>query len=141
MKTILLDLNWTLVANSDVRKSPFLRQIEAETYREDLIKALAGHHVILITARPGKYREATLHSIESKTGWHPTEAHFNGDGLPPPVCKDRILRAVILDRFAPADLLAIESNPRTRSMYATHGIAAVTRDDFLSQIAGSEARP
>lgn len=129
---ILLDLNFTLVANSDRKRSPFIRQIEGEIYRPDLIRALDGHHVILITARPAKYRVPTLHSIESKTGWHPDEAIFNDTGERPADFKRRVLRDQLLLRYEPGQLLGVESNPKTRAAYKALGVASVTWDQFLS---------
>ena len=132
---ILLDLNHTLVANSHEKRSPFLRQIEGEVYREDLIRALAGHYVILITARPAKYRVPTLHSIESKTGWHPDEAFFNDLGEAPPVFKANVLQTVLLPRFGADRLLGVESNPQTRAAYARLGVRSMPWDQFLSEAA------
>lgn len=127
----LLDLNYTLVANSEQKCSPFLRQIEREVYREELIDRLRGERVFLITARPLKYRVPTLASIEMKTGWHPERDFFNGEKDRPPIAKQKALKAIILPEYPDARFVAIESNPATRVMYARHGIAAMTYDQFL----------
>ena len=74
---MLLDLNWTLVENSDQRRSPFAEQIAGERYRGWLVDLVRPHPVILVTARPEAYREATLASLAAKTGWQPLEAVFN----------------------------------------------------------------
>ncbi|MFW5883824.1 MAG: hypothetical protein ACOCVG_05590, partial [Verrucomicrobiota bacterium] len=75
----LLDLNYTLVANSPPRGErplrPFTRQIEKETYRHWLIDLLQPHEVILITARPSRYKEPTLARIADQTGWQPMDAY------------------------------------------------------------------
>jgi hypothetical protein len=127
---ILLDLNFTLVENSEEKRSPFTRQIENERYRMPLIKALRLDYVIMITARPHKYRIPTLHSIEGKTGWHPDVAIFNDTGERPPEFKSRAL-----DRIASElnfrDCIAVESNPATRAMYQARGIRAMPWDAFL----------
>ena len=60
---ILLDLNYTLVANSEVKVQPIVRQIEQEIYRSELIDAVRDLAVILITARPASHRTATLDSV------------------------------------------------------------------------------
>ncbi|MEE4211282.1 MAG: hypothetical protein V2I43_18690, partial [Parvularcula sp.] len=77
---ILLDLNYTLVANSPKRGEPpirpFIRQIEQEEYRQWLIELLRPHRVILITARPNRYQEVTLARIKEKCGWEPMDAYF-----------------------------------------------------------------
>lgn len=122
---ILLDLNYTLVENSDERQSPFTKQIALERYRAWLVELLKPHHVILMTARPAMYEAATLASIKAKTGWMPQEAYFNRYGVAPPLAKDRMLKEHVLPKHGQADYLAIESNPQTHAMYARHGIRSV----------------
>lgn len=134
---ILLDLNFTLVENSDERRSPFSRQIQIERYRVGLIKAISRDYVVMITARPHKYRIETLHSIEQKTGWHPDEAFFNWTGERPPDFKRRIVIEHLNDRFDLTACLAVESNPKTRAMYADFGIRALRWDDFLLERAAA----
>jgi hypothetical protein len=80
---ILLDLNYTLVANSTEKKRPFAMQIQHEKYREWLVSLVAPYHTILMTARPEMHRQATLDSIYFKVGWTPQEAHFNRYHKPP----------------------------------------------------------
>src|SRR5687767_10965154 len=108
---ILLDLNYTLVANSETKLQPFSRQIEQEIYRAELIAAIRALPVLLITARPDAHRIATLDSIKRKTGWAPQAAYFNTLRAPPALFKSYILRKEILPTHAPTELLAIESNP------------------------------
>jgi len=127
---ILLDLNYTLVANSEEKQRPFTKQIAAEQYRQWLVELIKPHHVILMTARPAMHKETTLSSIEAKTGWLPQEAYFNSFGLAPPLAKERMLQAFVLpqhkkDWHGGENFLAIESNPRTHSMYAKYGIRSV----------------
>ena len=128
--TYLLDLNYTLVANSERKRAPFSRQIEGETYRDELLQRLAGEKVILITARPQNHREQTLDSIAAKTGWRPNAAFFNEYNLRPQHAKERILRDEILPNW-PGPFFGIESNPLTRAMYAKHGIDSQTWAQFL----------
>lgn len=130
MKIILLDLNFTLVSNSKTKKRPFERQIEGETYRADLLEQLRGHNIILITARPDRYKEATLASLSDKTGWQPDEAYFNEDNVWPPASKKRALERYIFPEHGepPGRYLAIESNPATRQMYGVFGITACRYD-------------
>lgn len=70
----LVDLNYTLVENSPKwgapKIYPFIRQIEQETYRQWLVDFLRDKYAILITARPQKYREATLERIKLLTDWN-----------------------------------------------------------------------
>lgn len=126
----LLDLNYTLVSNSQEKRSPFTRQIEHETYRGELLQRLAGEQVILITARPDHHREQSLASIASKTGWQPMAAYFNEWNLRPPLAKEKLLLEQIRPRWS-GPFFGIESNPLTRAMYEKHGIEAQTWSEFL----------
>jgi hypothetical protein len=132
MMIILLDLNYTLVANSEQKISPFTNQILNETYRHDLIEKIQGNIIILITARPKIHQEQTLNSIYGKTGWLPTNFYFNYTKLPPPQFKQLILKKYILEKYPLKDLLAVESNPRTRNMYRTHSIPAWSYQEFIN---------
>ena len=131
---ILLDLNYTLVENSDEKLKPFVRQIANERYSLDLINRIKTFKVILITARPDMHREATMKNIEQKTGWQPDAAYFNKWFFHPPACKKRILETNIFPEFGinPEAYVAVESNPRTRAMYSNFGIIAITKDIVLA---------
>lgn len=118
----LLDLNYTLVSNSNEKRSPFIEQIKREQYRQWLIDILRGRHVILITARPEKYREPTLESIQAKTGAKFPEAYFNGSNLPPHLYKRDTFRKVIQPLYSGSAFVAIESNPRTIEEYKKCGV-------------------
>lgn len=126
---ILLDLNYTLVSNSEEKRSPFARQVENEQYRQDLLKSLQGLYVILITARPIKYQEVTLQSLSLKTGWLPDESFFNDLGYWPPAFKKSILDRFLSQRKL--HFLGIESNPKTRAMYLNNGIESCPYDKFI----------
>lgn len=123
---ILLDLNYTLVGNSTEKRSPFIRQIEHEVYRQWLVDLVKPYHVILMTARPAQYYEPTLDSIREKTGWMPQQAFFNEYNLPPPAAKSRMMKDYVFKDHGddPKNFFGIESNPKTRSMYANLGIAS-----------------
>ncbi|HPA16142.1 MAG TPA: hypothetical protein PLU30_00245 [Verrucomicrobiae bacterium] len=127
---ILLDLNYTLVANSPKRgitPPPMAVRLRTERYRQWLVELVRPHPVILITARPNRWREPTLARIFQETAWQPQEAFFAELGFGgPPGIKRRILMAHVFPRHGRnAHYLAIESNPRTRAMYARLGIMAV----------------
>lgn len=122
---ILLDLNYTLVENSEDKYRPFTKQIEAEQYRGWLVELIRPHHVILMTARPAMHKQITLANIRAKTAWLPQEAHFNDYGLAPPLAKERMLTEHVLPKHGAAAFLAIESNPKTHAMYARYGIRSV----------------
>ena len=124
---ILLDLNNTLVENSDEKRKPFAAQIAHERYRQWLVKLVASYHTILMTARPEKYKDHTMDSITRKTGWVPQEAYFNRYSKPPQTAKHIMLEESVFPVHGekPDQYIAIESNPRTKLMYETFGIPSV----------------
>jgi hypothetical protein len=124
---ILLDLNYTLVANSHEKRKPFALQIQQETYRNWLVSLVAPYHTILMTARPEKHKQPTLDSLYFKVGWVPQEAHFNRYYKPPHIAKRIMLEQLVLPKHGSSgeQYLAIESNPRTQAMYAEFGIPSV----------------
>ena len=114
---------------------PFSRGLAAEEYRTDLIEAVRGDHVILITARPERQWEETLTNILRKTGWQPQEWYFNDIDAWPPVFKKSALQRFIFPRYGEDGSLyyAVESNPRTRAMYAKFGIVAAPYEVFTQK--------
>ncbi len=134
MRLILLDLNYTLVANSEVKIKPFENQIQNEEYRKELIEKLKEDKVFLITARPDKYRFQTLNSIRSKLNWKPDGVYFNTQNLFPADHKQKILLLYVLPFYQRENILAIESNPKTRAMYHRNKIKAITYDQFLNGV-------
>jgi hypothetical protein len=132
-KIILLDLNYTLVANSDeIPRLPFMRRFEQETYDEILIDLIKDEYVILITARPDKHQTRTNRRIKEMTGFVPHESYYNYDNLQPHILKEKIL----LNKIFPVhgedinQYHAIESNQVTRRMYHRHGIKAEHKHDY-----------
>ena len=125
----LLDLNYTLISNSaphGIRPEPMHKRMQTELYREWLVGLLRPHKVILITARPDRWREPTMARIQELTGWQPMDAYFD-DGMirTPPAIKRRILLTKIFPKYGRGDYYGIESNPKTRDVYATLGIPSV----------------
>lgn len=120
----LLDLNQTLVdrAKDAPRIRPFELQIQSETYRQWLVDILKDSYVILITARPYKYKHATLEKIRELTGWSPHEAFFAEIRSWPHFKKEHLLKKYILPRINDDEFFGIESNPKTRAVYARYGI-------------------
>ena len=124
---ILLDLNYTLVSNSPKRGTTPPRmelRLRDERYRQWLVELVRPHTVILISARPETWMIKTLDRIEQETGWKPDDACFAPRGWwNPPAIKERLLEnAVFPVHGRDARYLAIESNPRTREMYAKFNI-------------------
>ena len=103
----LVDLNYTLVENSPKwgapKIYPFIRQIEQETYRQWLVDFLRDKYAILITARPQKYREATLERIKLLTGWQPQEVYFAEISATPPEIKEDLLLRYSIESLCAED--------------------------------------
>jgi hypothetical protein len=123
---ILLDLNYTLVANSRdtfSRELPYEKRIEQETYREALIEMIKPHYVVLVTIRDKKYQKQTLERISTLTHWLPHECHFAPQPMSPPDWKEQVLKKLLarMDKN-PAHYLAIESNEDNVKMYQRHGV-------------------
>lgn len=131
----LLDLNYTLVGNQQETRMlrPFTKRMQYEEYRRDLIEAVRGDYVIIITARPDYQMKATMENILRKTGWQPEEYYFNDFNAEPPVFKESALKRFVFPKHGtnPIQFYAVESNPRTRAMYGRHGIEAAPYDKFI----------
>lgn len=124
---ILLDLNHTLVENSEDKAKPFSKQIEGERYRLWLANWLRTRRVFMLTARPQQHEQQTMQSIADKlAGWQPERAYFNAGYGAPPDAKSKMLDLIVADGVILAECFAVESNPATRVMYARRGIAACT---------------
>lgn len=136
----LVDLNYTLVENSPKwgapKIYPFIRQIEQETYRQWLVDFLRDKYAILITARPQKYREATLERIKLLTDWQPQEAYFAEISATPPDIKEDLLLRYIFPKHGRngKDYFGIESNPKTRAMYLCYNIESLRAEDFKTKM-------
>lgn len=131
----LLDLNYTLVSNQMETRMlrPFSRRMQGEEYRSDLLDAIKDDYVIIITARPNYQQEETMENVFKKTGWKPDEMYFNDIDGQPPVFKESALRRFVFPKHGtePTQYYAVESNPRTRSMYAKYGIKAEPYEMFM----------
>ncbi len=120
---ILLDLNYTLVANNPARGTTPPRmelRLREERYRQWLVELVRPHTVVLITARPATWTLKTLDRIEEETGWRPDDACFAPNGWwNPPAIKEHLLKKEVFPIHGKdARYIAIESNPRSREMYA-----------------------
>ena len=134
-KICLLDLNYTLVGNQATTRllRPFSRRMDAEEYRADLIDAIRDDYVIIITARPAYQMRQTMENILRKTGWQPKEWYFNDIDAEPPAFKESALKRFVFPRHGTDGTVyyAVESNPRTRTMYRRYGIEAKPYDVFI----------
>lgn len=134
-RIILLDLNYTLVSNQQSTRllRPFSLRMEKEEYRKDLLDAIQENYVVIVTARPEYQKQNTLANIWKKMNWYPAEAYFNDINAEPPAFKESALRRFIFPKHGStgSQYLAIESNPKTRAMYARYGIEAVPYETFI----------
>lgn len=131
----LLDLNYTLVSNQAQTRMlrPFSRRMEGEEYRMDLIDAIKDDYVIIVTARPDYQMKETMENVKKKTGWEPQEIYFNDINAEPPVYKESALRRFIFPKHGMnhEQFYAVESNPRTRTMYSKYQIQAAPYEKFI----------
>lgn len=132
-KIILLDLNYTLIANSkEIRTMPLDKKIKSQKYETDLINLIKDNYVILITASPYRRSYKILRDIKEKTGFEPDESFWNFGRQPPILKKYWMENEVIPQHGDDGDkYLAIESNPSTRRMYKKLGIEARPKGDFI----------
>ena len=132
-KIILLDLNYTLIANSkEIRTMPLDKKIKSQKYETDLIELIKDNYVILITASPYRRSHKILRDIKEKTGFEPDESFWNFGRQPPALKKYWMENEVIPQHGDDVDkYLAIESNPATRRMYKKLGIEARPKGDFI----------
>jgi hypothetical protein len=136
-RIILLDLNYTLVSNQQQTRliKPFSARLDAEEYRPELLEAIKDDYVIIITARPSYQQRQTMENVYRKTGWKPQEAYFNDLDYDPPTIKRSILKRFVFPKHGTEgnQYFAVESNPRTREMYAEYGIKALPYNLFLNK--------
>ena len=135
-KIILLDLNYTLISNSDeIWDYPLDKKIKSQQYEIDLINLIKENYVILITASPYERSYNILRDIKEKTGFEPDESYWNFHRFnrQAPKLKEYWMENEILPMHGdnPDQYLAIESNPKTRDMYDELGIEAKPKQYFI----------
>ncbi len=125
----LLDLNYTLVANSQaLRWNSAEHRYANEQYRRwliDLLKATKPAGIILVTIRPEAEREMTLARIAAVCdGWQPDDVFFSTMSVTPPIWKRHACQELIFPKYGsdPKQYLAVESNLETQKMYSGLGI-------------------
>ena len=132
-KIILLDLNYTLISNSwAIRFERLPGKIEKRQYEHELVELIKDNYVILITASPYYTSFDSLKHIEENTDLKIAESYWNF-GKRPPALKKYWLEKAVLPTHGdnPEKYLAIESNEKTREMYAGFGIEARPKGDFI----------
>jgi hypothetical protein len=136
---ILLDLNYTLVANSPAHGTTPERmdkRLANERYRQWLVDLVRPHTVVIITARPETWMFRTLERIEEQTGWRPQDAFFAPKGWwNPPAIKEHLLHKKVFPGHGRyTRYLAIESNPSSRRMYSMFRIRSLWVDETGSSL-------
>ena len=132
-KIILLDLNYTLISNSwAIRREKLPEKINKRKYEHGLIELIKNNYIILITASPDMTSYDSLKHIEDNTDLKIAESYWNF-GKRPHELKRYWLEKAVLPAHGddPTRYLAIESNPKTREMYAEFGIEARPKGDFI----------
>ena len=132
-KIILLDLNYTLIANSwQIRYDKLPQKIFNRRYEHELVDLIKDNYVILITASPYYTSYDSLKHIEENTDLKISESYWNFGKRPPELKKYWLEKAVIPTHGDDAEkYLAIESNPKTRKMYEKFEIEARPKSDFI----------
>lgn len=133
-KIILLDLNYTLIANSkEIKYFQLDKKIKSQKYEEKLIDLIKDNYVILITASPYKRSYKILRDIKEKTDFEVNESYWNFGNRQPHVLKKYWMENEIIPQHGDdmAKYLAIESNENTRRMYKKLGIEARPKSDFI----------
>ena len=131
---ILLDLNYTLVGNSFLKKQQrnmsYAAKITHEKYRQWLVDLVKGHTVLLCTVRHVSYEIQTLQQIKDQTGWLPDASYFNPerDLWDGGIVKGRYMEQIIPSYGLPQErpYFAIESANSTKAMYRRHTISSVS---------------
>ena len=129
---ILLDLNYTLVGNSHLKryqKMPYIDKIPSEKYRGWLVDLVREHTVLLCTVRHQDFEDVTLATIAEKLdGWQPDRAYFNAtDSWKGAPVKKAYLETLIFPAFGKPEetrYYAVESLGAARAMYADYKIPA-----------------
>lgn len=132
-KIILLDLNYTLIANSwKIRFKKYPEKINLREYEHELINLIMGNYVILITASPYYTSFDSLKHIEENTDLRVDESYWNFGRRPHELKRYWMRKAVIPTHGDDSSkYLAIESNKTTREMYEKLGIEARPKSDFI----------
>lgn len=132
-KIILLDLNYTLIANSwAIRNDKLPQKIYNRKYEHELVELIKDNYVILITASPYYTSFDSLKHIEENTDLKIDESYWNFGRRPHEVKHYWMKRAVLPTHGDDTSkYLAIESNKLTRAMYKRLGIEARPKSDFI----------
>ena len=132
-RIILLDLNYTLISNSwKIRRDQLPQKIYNRKYEHELVELIKDNYVILITASPYYTSYDSLKHIEENTDLEIAESYWNFGKRPPELKRYWLENAVLRGHGNdPEKYLAIESNEKTREMYAEFGIEARPKSDFI----------
>ena len=115
-----------------MRKKRRNKKIYNRKYEHKLVELIRDNYVILITARPYYTSFDSLKHIEENTTLKVDESYWNFGKRPPELKRYWLEKAILPTHGNEAEkYLAIESNPKTREMYAEFGIEARPKGDFI----------
>lgn len=136
-KIILLDLNYTLAEKTGMNPHTFQYDVSKDVYRKDLVAAISGKRIFLITARTDNYEEETIRKIESDTGLKIERFYFKPYSkrfMKVHDFKKSVVLELFKEGFVPDDFFGIESNSETRNSYKSIGVESVPYKKYLDSI-------
>jgi hypothetical protein len=139
-KIVLLDLNKTLAEHCVWNWKTGWYDVDKDEYSLELINVLEslGYFVIIVTARPEIYKEATLTKLLSEHPDFPLMGYVCKNGKSDRFVKISVFKKAyaeeLLKFVEPTDLVCVESNAETRKEYKSLGIPVIKpREAFLNE--------
>lgn len=140
MKTILLDLNFTLAKKVKIDYTNWQYYPKEDVYSLELISELVkgDYNIILITARPDIYKKITVSQIESaglKCNRYVFKPYNKRFTKVHDFKKNFLSKLLKSGKYKLNDIIAIESSKETTRQYKKLGLVKVyTREEFLFKI-------
>lgn len=137
----LLDLNFTLAEQCEM--SPYNPKMDVYSKELAYVLSKQGFDIHLITARPYTYERETLAKIKKDLDLRLARAVFKSAvnmRINIPIIKSEYYKSLVDNEgVLPEDVIAVESNSRTRSAYNRFGLTKVwKRTEFLNHINGRD---
>lgn len=142
-KIILLDLNYTLAEQTGMNPHTFQYDVSKDVYRKDLVEAISGKRIFMITARTDNYEDETRKKIEADTGLKIERFYFK------PIrkrfmkvhdFKKSIVLQLLEEGFSPDDFFGIESNANTRASYKSIGVDSCPYTEYMKRFVNNEQK-
>jgi len=144
-KIMLLDLNFTLAEKVEMGRGYY--NVQKDRYSVPLVKLLGGFRgeIHLLTARTEDYKLETLNKIEKDVGFMVDKAVFkplSQKFVKVQFFKREYAQGLINDGVSPKDIIAVESNSKTKAEYRLLGITEMyTRDEYLKEFGSEPEHP